>query len=216
LRGVCGESGIGNSDPDFESFTLTNNGSELEKCMDVLRNRAMNYPKSPSVRAVTPALKTPNEFDDQTTPQKEERRPFGIEIERKDAGDYHKEWKGGLLSPSSDISEGDWNLLGSDDESIFPFCPDSYNDAANRKLVPNLLHGADNEHYGRIPSAKDAQPVFRSVSPPLLISISKDSQRWSNMLKPGEWMRGHQHETRLPTIPEVPQEQLEVEGGQAQ
>lgn len=218
LRGVCGESEIGNSDPDFESFTLTNNGSELEKCMDVLRKRAMNYSKSPSVRAVTPALKTPNEFHDQTTPQKEERRPVGIRIERKDASDYHKELKGGLLSPSGDISDDDWNLLGSDDDSenIFPFSPDSRNDAANRKLVPNLLHGADNKHYGRIPSAKDAQPVFPSVSPPLLISTSKDSQRWSNMLGPGEWMRGHQHKTTLSTIPEVPQGQLEVEGGQAQ
>ena len=32
------------------------------------------------------------------------------------------------------------------------------------------------------------------------------------MLEPGEWMRGHQHKTRLPTISEVLQEQLEVEG----
>jgi hypothetical protein len=153
----------------------------------------MNYPKLTSVRTVTSALKAPYEFHDQTAPQKEERRPIGIKIVRTDAGDYHKEWKDGLLSPSGDISDGDWNLLGSDDdnENIFPFSPDSRNDAANRRLVPTLLRGADNKHYSRIPSAKDAHPASAFVSDPSLKSTNKDSQRWSNLLEPGEWMRGH-------------------------
>lgn len=218
LRGVCGESGAGNSDSDSESFALTNKVLEFEKWMDLLRKRAINYPKLTSVRAVTSALKTPHEFHDQTTPHKEERRPVGIKIERTGAGDYHKEWKDRLLSLSGNISDGDWDLQGSDNDSenIFPFSPDPRNDAANRRLVPTLLHGADNEHYGRIPSAKDAQPVFPFVGDPSLKSTNKGSQRSSNLLEPGEWMRGNQHKTRLSTIPEVPQGQLEVEGRQAQ
>jgi len=214
LRGVCGESGAGNSDSDSESFALTNKVLEFEKWIDLLRKRAMNYPKLTSVRAVTSALKAPHEFHDQTTPQKEERRPFGIKIERKDTGDSHKEWKDGLLSPSSDISNRDWNLLGSDDDSgnIFPFSPDSRKDAANRRLVPTLPRSADNKHYSRIPvpSAKGAHPAFPFVGDPPLKSTNKDSQRWSNLFEPGEWTRG-QHKTMLSTIPEVLQGQLDVE-----
>jgi hypothetical protein len=58
----------------------------------------MNYPKLILVRAVISVLKASYEFHDQTTPQKEEKKPVSIKIKRKDASNYHKEWKDGLLS----------------------------------------------------------------------------------------------------------------------
>jgi len=69
------------------------------------------------------------------------------------------------------------------------------------------------EHYSRITSAKDVQPAFPSVSASIasLKSTSEDSQRWSKVLEPGEWMRGYKKAIRLSTIPEEPEEQREVE-----
>jgi len=54
-----------------------------------------------------PVLKAPHEFHDQATSQKGERTPVSIKIERKDARDYRKELKDGLLLPSGGIADGD-------------------------------------------------------------------------------------------------------------
>lgn len=137
LPGVCWESGVGASDSDYKSLTLTKKVEEFEKWVELLPKRAINYRKLTSVRAVTSALGAPHEFHDQTMSHKVERRSVGMKIEKRDAGDYHTEWEDGLLLPSGDIPDGDWNLLGSDDnsEGIFRFSPDAHNDSVNGKLV---------------------------------------------------------------------------------
>ncbi|KAH8674835.1 hypothetical protein BGZ60DRAFT_429804 [Tricladium varicosporioides] len=172
--GTSWESGIGNLDLDPESFVLTNKILELEKWID-LRKKAVNYPKSTLVGAAT------SEFHDQATPQKAERTPVSIDIERGNIRDYHKELKAGIPDSGRNLPRSD-----GDGENIFPFSPDARHNAANGRLMSTLLYNVDNEHSDRVPSVKDAYLTLPSVVAPSLKLTREDSQQWLNVSEPSE------------------------------
>lgn len=209
------ESETGATDSDFESFALTKKVLGFEKWISLLRKRATKYPRSRSAMTITSPLHEAIEFHDQSTSQKEVRRPIGIKIERKHASNHNAERKDSLLSPSSDIADSDWDLLesGNDSESIFRFSPDDHNISSNGKPTSSS-DNAVGEHQVCMSPTEGAHKAFRNLSSLSLQSTNKDIQGRSNVLEPGEGMRGDQSRARLLTIFEEPQGQIEVENRQ--
>jgi hypothetical protein len=167
---------------DFKLSTPTNRVPEFEAWMELRRKIAVTY------RNLIP-VKAAKGFRSHATGQNERGTPFSEKTKRKNRK-HNKLTKGRLVSPSGGIqaldrdfpesnydrddndrddSNDDDSDDGDDSERIFPYSPDTGNNAYRKLASTPLPYGTNTRSkrlHGRTTSANDIQSAFTIASSP--------------------------------------------------